>query len=312
MTRDTLNSLFEESKTDYVGFSELEQSAAQSLFNQLSALELNQNQAGVYMLPFSDSRLFVGALETLPPVAAALAMNPIQHASVLIRKADFQGLKELENSTDVLWQTLILLTRAGVPIRLTGSTSASLEPNTAGKFPELAPDDPGPDRNWLLRLLKAYEPAQDLPSISSQADATALKSGLFCIHDYLDESHQYSQSVQNQGTHRAADYWHHIMHRREPDYSNAKYWSRAVGYHPLQDLLPEVLQPLFELEHSDSVTSWKNRLLQNKRWSLNTFVDCCAECEATQDPKLNEFARLIQWIEMQLLLQKTSLDAVTG
>ncbi|MDF1745055.1 MAG: hypothetical protein P1V19_15260, partial [Gimesia sp.] len=87
-----------------------------------------------------------------------------------------------------------------------------------------APNAPGLARNWLLNLLRAYQPAHDLPSISSPADATAMQAGLLCLHDYLDESHQFSQSVQNQGLHQAGDYWHHIMHRREPDYSNAKYW----------------------------------------------------------------------------------------
>lgn len=312
LTRDSLTSLFEEAKTDYVGFLELSQTIDQSCFSQLSDLELNRDQAGVYFLPFCDSDQFVRTYKTLPPVAASLAMNSLQHAVALIRKTDFAGLKDLEESKNLLWQTLILLARTGVPGQLIDSSLSSQRNILAGIFPELAPDDPGSDRDWLLRLLRSYEPAQDLPSISSQADAIALKAGLFCLHDYLDESHQYSQSVQSQGIHRAGDYWHHIMHRREPDYSNAKYWSRVVGYHPLHDRLPEVVQPLFDLEHGDLVEHWKNQLLQNQRWSLNAFVDCCADCAATQNPELNKIARMIQWLEMQLLLQKTSLDAVTG
>jgi len=143
----------------------------------------------------------------------------------------------------------------------------------------------------------------------SQADAIALKAGLLCIHDYLDESHEFSQSVQNQGVHQAGDYWHYIMHRREPDFSNAKYWSKVVGHHPIHDILPELVQPLFDQSESGTFRSWKDRLLPNNRWSMNAFVDYCAECESSQDQELNDLARKLQWTEMQLLLQETSLDA---
>ncbi|QDV50541.1 hypothetical protein [Gimesia fumaroli] len=312
ITCDTLKSLFAETDAGYIAFLESSQPVDQSFFHQLNDLDLDSDQGGVCFLPFHDSSPFVDAWEALPPVAASLAMNPLQHAAVLIRKTDFASLNNLEKSNDILWQALIRLAQAGIPSQLINPSVSSEDDLSSVVFPCLAPKNPGPDQDWLLHLLQDYEPAQDLPSITSQADATALKAGLFCIHDYLDESHQYSQSVQSQGIHGAGDYWHHIMHRREPDYSNAKYWSRAVGYHPLQDILPDVVGNLFNLEGSDSVENWKRRLLQNDRWSLNTFVDCCAECEATHDPELNRFAQTIQWIEMQLLLQKTSQDAVRG
>ena len=77
-------------------------------------------------------------------------------------------------------------------------------------------------------------------------------------------------------------------------------------------ILPNAVQPLFDESQSKTVLNWKNRLLQNNRWSLNAFVDCCAECESSQDQELNGLARKIQWTEMQLLLQKTSLDAARG
>jgi len=69
-------------------------------------------------------------------------------------------------------------------------------------------------------------------------------SGLWLLAGDLDRSHAISQD-ESSGT---GSYWHGIMHRREGDYSNAGYWFRRVGSHPVLDQLAE----LFPDEHSDA------------------------------------------------------------
>ncbi|WP_417383765.1 hypothetical protein [Gimesia sp.] len=313
LSQAELVSLFENTTEDYLGFVDAPQ-LSQADLDQLLNLDPSQLRAGVALLPFSAAEPLIQVYQILPPLAAALSMNPLSHAVLLIRKADFLSLKDLPDSPEPIWQTLILLAKQKVPVELIElENPLTIKSPFESSLPELAPALPGRDRKWLLNLLRGYDPRQDLTTIESSPDATALKAGLLCLHDYLDESHEYSQSVQSQGRHRAGDYWHHIMHRREPDYSNAKYWSRAVGYHPLHDELPTAVAPLFEryagIAH---VASWQSRLVQNKRWLLNAFVDCCQECETTADPELNAFAKQVQWLEMLLLLQKTSLDAVSS
>lgn len=54
-------------------------------------------------------------------------------------------------------------------------------------------------------------------------------SALWLLYDFLDESHTISQAVAT----AEGSFWHGIMHRREGDFSNAKYWFRKVGAHPV-------------------------------------------------------------------------------
>src|SRR5262245_35001335 len=68
--------------------------------------------------------------------------------------------------------------------------------------------------------------------------ALACMAGLWLYHDFLDESHSISQDLHTV----EGSYWHAIMHRREPDYWNSKYWFRRVGDHPIYDKLnPAIL-----------------------------------------------------------------------
>src|SRR5262245_21856010 len=55
-------------------------------------------------------------------------------------------------------------------------------------------------------------------------------AGLWLYFDFLDESHAISQTAEGVPDH---DFWHAIMHRREPDAGNSKYWWRRVGNHPV-------------------------------------------------------------------------------
>jgi hypothetical protein len=71
--------------------------------------------------------------------------------------------------------------------------------------------------------------------IVDQEAARCCLSALWLLHDFLDESHTISQGIET----ASGSYWHAIMHRREGDFSNAKYWLRRVGPHPVIEQIGE-------------------------------------------------------------------------
>ena len=93
------------------------------------------------------------------------------------------------------------------------------------RLPDLGPGTPNePARSALAALsLKSF------PQILDPAAAHGCIAGLWLFHDFLAESHALSQEISG----GLGSYWHALMHRREPDADNAKYWFRRVGSHPV-------------------------------------------------------------------------------
>src|SRR4028119_687385 len=54
------------------------------------------------------------------------------------------------------------------------------------------------------------------------------RAGLLLLNDDLHASHEISQHIETP----TGSYWHAIMHRREGDAFNSKYWWKRVGEHP--------------------------------------------------------------------------------
>lgn len=162
-------------------------------------------------------------------------------------------------------------------------------------LPELVPTQQRSGLNQvepLIRNLKDWMPDE---FDRSSPDFVAIGAGLYQWYDALEVSHGYSQDAQHEGVHRAADYWHAIMHRREPDASNSKYWWRHVGDHP-------VFAQLFQF--SQQVCEEVNR---GSSWDSFAFVDYCSR--ALRDSEKEIIAERIQAIEMVLLMQQTMRDA---
>jgi hypothetical protein len=176
---------------------------------------------------------------------------------------------------------------------------ATLNANTYGsvfgsllKEPRLMPLGPGspnPDVQSELKIL-TIEKAFASKAIRDEEMARCCLAGLWLYHDYLDESHKLSQEIETP----TGSYWHGLMHRREPDYTNAKYWFRKVGAHPIFDSLTSAAKQLASTELSAS----RQFLAQQTAWDPFGFINLC-EKAASSD--LEMLCRQIQQKEWEQL-----------
>jgi hypothetical protein len=102
--------------------------------------------------------------------------------------------------------------------------------------------DHGQPDGGIRTALKAatVEAAFAHAGIADRNMAECCLAGLWLVHDFLDESHTISQGVERP----TGAFWHGVMHRREGDFSNAKYWFRRVGNHEVIAELGECVPEL--------------------------------------------------------------------
>ena len=144
-------------------------------------------------------------------------------------------------------------------------------------------------------------------SLKNNTFGDAIKSGLLLWNDALDESHNISQGLENQ----TGSYWHGIMHRREPDYSNAKYWFGRVGTHPIFPTLRErALAILKETSNpSDVLARIAETIKAEESWDAYQFIDWCQAAEGASDD-VTRFLQQVQAEEIKLLLAYSYRNAV--
>jgi hypothetical protein len=155
-----------------------------------------------------------------------------------------------------------------------------------------APLGPGsPNRAARPKLAALTAEALLAPHPVRDGDmARACLAGLWLYHDFLDESHTISQDIDT----TTGSYWHAVLHRREPDPGNSKYWWRRVGPHPVLGQLTEQA-PSLGHHFTDAVA----------------FVDFVERVRDTGTPD-EEVAKRVQRLEWELLFDHCYRQAVGG
>lgn len=222
------------------------------------------------------------------------------HGSVVFRKSKFARMGPLRPIAEPVWDWVIRAASKGETINATPVPDDRR--SAVCRLPLLAPPRPTKDSAWLLEHLTAFSPAKWRVKPASKTGEIAMRAGLFQWHDYLDESHELSQSIEGQGKNQLGDYWHAIMHRREPDYSNAKYWFRRIGNQAIYCDLRLYADGVLEQSTAAAAPLWRERLTAGTKWDAFAFVDLCEECSQDETSELALAARRIQYAEMAMLM----------
>jgi hypothetical protein len=144
-----------------------------------------------------------------------------------------------------------------------------------GQIP-LAPLGPGRPAEAMRAKLAALSDESFGPGVADRRMAAACRAGLWLAFDFLDESHELSQEIDTP----EGSFWHAIMHRREPDPANSKYWFRRMDDHP-------VLKSLREQSQS----------VGHNFTDPFTFVDFVERVRATvsADEEVAKQAQMLEW-----------------
>lgn len=167
-------------------------------------------------------------------------------------------------------------------------------------------NDLGPgkaDQTFFTRLNQLILSDAVFPQkIQDQTYAAACQAGLWLRHDFLDESHTISQGILN----TTGSYWHGLMHRREGDYWNSKYWFRRVGEHPVFTALFFSVKEL--INHSNN--SDKILVQDQTSWDPFRFIDLVQEVIGSHS-EIEIMCKKVQRLEW-LILFDYSLRLATG
>jgi hypothetical protein len=141
-------------------------------------------------------------------------------------------------------------------------------------------------------LLQDVAPGQ-LLTISPPSQADAMLAGLWLWHDGLEECHGIAQNLHN----ATGSFWHAIMHRREGDFSNSKYWYARTGNHPSLATLAAQAGPIVADMPADRLLL---RIVAHG-FDPNALVDLIEEVHDSKDDPRHAVAVRLQQLEWRTL-----------
>jgi hypothetical protein len=153
---------------------------------------------------------------------------------------------------------------------------------------ELHPDEPR-DRE-LLRRLQAADDSQLIggKSLRTGGDIGLVRGGLYYAVDALSEAHALFQEAHTD----LGAYWHGMMHRREADFDNARYWHRRAG-----------TLPVFDAMHRAAAEE-SHEMARQPTWDPYLFTGQCEQARHGAPELVDELVKLLR-VEFDVLFDYT-------
>ena len=224
---------------------------------------------------------------------------------------------------EVLWEYAIRLIHRGLRLGMIDDDLAIWHTDVATRLGKVEGRRVLVPEGVRHRFLKSYVDRCGLEtlfsdlSLVSEPDGHLVLAGLHHSNDDLETSHAICQAVGSNS--KAANYWHGVMHRREPDFDNARGWfERAEGLEALQQIrgevgrvLQQVLQvPDYGEAREDALLMFRH-LQDRGTWDPFYFLDLCEVHRVKQGSgKLGRLLEEIQEAEFRALFDWTFRQAV--
>jgi hypothetical protein len=130
-------------------------------------------------------------------------------------------------------------------------------------------------------------------------DPESAHSGLLLLLGGWQQAHETAQEIAR----REGSYWHAILHRMEPDISNAGYWFRRVGLHPI---FKDLRNGAAEIVAQDPDVRWAIR----DKWDPFGFLEFFEAASSKTSTVSHQAAAGIQSLEWRLLFEWCSARRV--
>jgi hypothetical protein len=151
---------------------------------------------------------------------------------------------------------------------------------------KLTPTEPL-DWEWPRRIREADDAKiSGGATIASRSHFALVRGGLLYAVDALDPAHEFFQDDHSD----LGSYWHGVMHRREGDFDNARYWFRRAG------------APPFFAELHRATASLSPDMAKQTSWDPYLFTGQCEQARHGAEELLPELRAL----------QRTEFDVIFG
>ena len=154
-----------------------------------------------------------------------------------------------------------------------------------------------PEKVWDASLSRQIQTASDTElwgAVDDSPTAQLCRAGLLLWNDDLDAAHEIAQRYEGDQT---ADYWHAIMHRREGDEGNARYWWRRVGAHPAFEDMGRATVAMLRDQSESGAQSFAAQLERVGTWLPVEFTALCARASGD-----DTWLRRVQVMEIDTFL----------